>query len=71
MKLLSEVATKKETTQTLAEATRFFNTNVSYSGLAHAVTEERLFAENKERLISNALQVLVSAEVSHIIIPFK
>ncbi|KAL5258298.1 hypothetical protein ACHWQZ_G008960 [Mnemiopsis leidyi] len=64
LKLLAEVGTKKDTTQTLGEATRFFNTNVSYSGLAHAVTEERLFAENKERLISNALGALVTADCS-------
>ena len=63
LKLLAEVGTKKDITQTLGEATRFFNTNVSYSGLAHAVTEERLFAENKERLINNALGALVIAEV--------
>ena len=63
LKLLAEVGTKKDSTQTLTEATRFFNTNVSYSGLAHAVTEERLFAENKERLINNALSSLVASEV--------
>ena len=63
LKLLAEVGTKKDSTHALGEATRFFNTNVSYSGLAHAVTEERLFAENKERLINNALSVLVTSEV--------
>ena len=40
-----------------AEAVSRFNANVSYSGLTHAVTQEHLFAENKEKLIHSALQV--------------
>ena len=41
-----------------AEAVSRFNANVSYSGLTHAVTQEHLFAENKEKLIHSALQVV-------------
>lgn len=39
-----------------------FNANVSYSGLLHAVTQEHLFAENKEKLISSAISSLISKE---------
>ena len=33
---------------------------MSYSGLLHAVTQEHLFAENKEKLISAAINSLIS-----------
>ena len=39
-----------------------FNANVGYSGLNHAVSQEGLFAENKEKLITQALASLVSKE---------
>ncbi|XP_053386463.1 dnaJ homolog subfamily C member 13-like isoform X2 [Mercenaria mercenaria] len=39
-----------------------FNSNVSYSGLLHAVTQDRLFAENKEKLINGALASLLEQE---------
>ncbi len=43
-----------------AQAVSRFNANVSYSGLLHAVTQEHLFAENKEKLISSAISSLIS-----------
>ncbi|XP_058835825.1 dnaJ homolog subfamily C member 13 isoform X1 [Topomyia yanbarensis] len=36
-----------------------FNANIPYSGLNYSVTQESLFSENKERLITGALQQLV------------
>ncbi|XP_055532841.1 dnaJ homolog subfamily C member 13 isoform X1 [Wyeomyia smithii] len=36
-----------------------FNANIPYSGLNYSVTQESLFSENKERLITGALQALV------------
>ncbi|KAL3854398.1 hypothetical protein ACJMK2_013668 [Sinanodonta woodiana] len=39
-----------------------FNSNVSYSGLLHAVTQDKLFAENKEKLINGALMGLLERE---------
>lgn len=37
-----------------------FNANVAYSGLVHAVSQDGIFTENKERLIKDALIVLLS-----------
>jgi len=45
-----------------AQSVSRFNANVSYSGLLHAVTQEHLFAENKEKLISSAISSLISKE---------
>lgn len=45
-----------------ARAVSFFNANVSYSGLLHATTQEHLFAENKEKLISAAISALITKE---------
>ena len=42
-----------------------FNANVSYSGLVHAVTQEHLFAENKEKLIHSALMALINKDIPH------
>ncbi|KAF2354993.1 hypothetical protein FHG87_014250 [Trinorchestia longiramus] len=42
-----------------AEAVERFNANVPYSGLLHSVSADGLFAENKERLITGALGVIV------------
>jgi DnaJ family protein C protein 13 len=39
-----------------------FNANIGYSGLNHAVSQEGLFAENKEKLINQALMSLLSKE---------
>ncbi|GAB6018577.1 DnaJ sub C member 13 [Chamberlinius hualienensis] len=39
-----------------------FNSNLPYSGLLHAVTQDGLFAENKERLIQQALNALLDKE---------
>ncbi|XP_056011194.1 dnaJ homolog subfamily C member 13-like isoform X2 [Ostrea edulis] len=39
-----------------------FNSNISYSGLLHAVTQDGLFAENKEKLINGALLGLLEKE---------
>lgn len=46
----------------LPEAVERFNSNVGYSGLNHAVSQEGLFAENKERLIKGALTALLIRE---------
>ncbi|ESO09053.1 hypothetical protein HELRODRAFT_156562 [Helobdella robusta] len=46
---------------TATEVLSRFNSNVSYSGLLHAVTAETLFAENKERLINGALSSLLES----------
>ncbi|KAL5969309.1 hypothetical protein TSMEX_002951 [Taenia solium] len=45
---------------TFWEVVERFNANVSYSGLVHAVSQEGIFTENKERLIKDALIVLLS-----------
>ena len=39
-----------------------FNANIGYSGLNHAVTQEGLFTENKEKLIHQAVIALLSKE---------
>lgn len=44
------------------EAVQRFNCNISYSGLIHAVTQDGLFAENKEKLINAALSGLLERE---------
>ncbi|XP_062518532.1 LOW QUALITY PROTEIN: dnaJ homolog subfamily C member 13-like [Corticium candelabrum] len=43
-------------------AVALFNHNVPYSGLLHAVTQDGLFAENKEKLINNTLTALLVHE---------
>ena len=45
-----------------AQAVSRFNANVSYSGLLHATTQEHLFAENKEKLISSGISALITKE---------
>ncbi|KAJ8321004.1 hypothetical protein KUTeg_002591 [Tegillarca granosa] len=47
---------------TFEEAVSRFNSNISYSGLLHAVTQDGLFAENKEKLINGALNSLLEKE---------
>ncbi|VDK38091.1 unnamed protein product [Taenia asiatica] len=42
------------------EVVERFNANVAYSGLVHAVSQDGIFTENKERLIKDALIVLLS-----------
>ncbi|XP_069107344.1 LOW QUALITY PROTEIN: dnaJ homolog subfamily C member 13-like [Argopecten irradians] len=49
-------------TMTFDEAVARFNSNISYSGLLHAVTQDGLFAENKEKLINGALGSLLDRE---------
>eukprot|EP00095_Tigriopus_kingsejongensis_P000308 maker-scaffold292_size219010-snap-gene-0.20 protein:Tk00308 transcript:maker-scaffold292_size219010-snap-gene-0.20-mRNA-1 annotation:"dnaj homolog subfamily c member 13 isoform x1" len=49
-----------------ADALSRFNANVSYSGLTHAVTQEHLFAENKEKLIQTALVSILNRDVSEV-----
>uniref|UniRef100_A0A182NJR4 J domain-containing protein n=1 Tax=Anopheles dirus TaxID=7168 RepID=A0A182NJR4_9DIPT len=39
-----------------------FNANVPYSGLNYSVTQDSLFAESKERLITGALQALIGSK---------
>ncbi|XP_016334139.1 dnaJ homolog subfamily C member 13-like, partial [Sinocyclocheilus anshuiensis] len=46
-----------------ADAVFRFNSNISYSGVIHAVTQDGLFSENKEKLISNAILALLSQDV--------
>ncbi|XP_013389487.1 dnaJ homolog subfamily C member 13, partial [Lingula anatina] len=45
-----------------------FNSNISYSGLLHAVTQDGLFAENKEKLINGTLSALLDKEGDQAII---
>ncbi|XP_029442930.1 LOW QUALITY PROTEIN: dnaJ homolog subfamily C member 13 [Rhinatrema bivittatum] len=45
-----------------ADAVFRFNANISYSGVLHAVTQDGLFSENKEKLINNAITSLLSQE---------
>ncbi|XP_073686489.1 dnaJ homolog subfamily C member 13 isoform X1 [Garra rufa] len=45
-----------------ADAVFRFNANISYSGVLHAVTQDGLFSENKEKLISNAILALLSQD---------
>ncbi|KPJ10468.1 DnaJ-like subfamily C member 13 [Papilio machaon] len=47
-----------------AEVIERFNANVGYSGLIYSVSQDRLFAENKEKLITGALTALVSGASS-------
>ena len=42
------------------DSIRRFNANVSATGLAFAVTQERIFADNKEKMIQAAIQSLLS-----------
>ncbi|KAJ3648782.1 hypothetical protein Zmor_020558 [Zophobas morio] len=44
------------------ECVRRFNANVPYSGLLYSVTQDGIFSENKEKLITGALQALVQKE---------
>lgn len=46
----------------VAEAISRFNSNISYSGLLHAVTADTLFAENKEKMINLTLASLLDRE---------
>ncbi|XP_069681979.1 dnaJ homolog subfamily C member 13 isoform X2 [Periplaneta americana] len=48
--------------RSFAEIVERFNANIPYSGLLHSVTQDGLFAENKEKLITGALQSLVQKE---------
>ncbi|GBP27281.1 DnaJ homolog subfamily C member 13 [Eumeta japonica] len=47
-----------------AEIIERFNANIGYSGLIYSVSQDRLFAENKEKLISGALAALVGGAAS-------
>ncbi|TPP40896.1 DnaJ protein, partial [Fasciola gigantica] len=42
------------------EVLQRFNANVSYSGLIHSVTQDGVFAENKEKLIKEALSAILT-----------
>ncbi|XP_019866686.2 dnaJ homolog subfamily C member 13 [Aethina tumida] len=48
--------------KSFAECVRRFNANVPYSGLLYSVNQDKLFSENKEKLIVAALQSLVQKE---------
>ena len=48
------------------EAVSKFNSNISYSGLNYAVTQEGLFVENKEKLINSALMSLITKEGTYV-----
>ncbi|VDP07696.1 unnamed protein product [Soboliphyme baturini] len=45
----------------VVEAVKRFNWNVNYSGLIHSVSQEGLFAENKEKLIVNCLMIILDS----------
>lgn len=51
------------------EAVARFNANISYSGLLHAVTQDTLFAENKEKLIVQGLTSLLANDYDVLTIP--
>ncbi|CAL8068163.1 unnamed protein product [Calicophoron daubneyi] len=42
------------------EVLQRFNANVAYSGLLHSVTQDGVFAENKEKLIKDALSAILT-----------
>ncbi|XP_044264022.1 dnaJ homolog subfamily C member 13 [Tribolium madens] len=48
--------------RTFFECVRRFNANVPYSGLLYSITQDGIFSENKEKLITGALQSLVQKE---------
>ncbi|CAG2119577.1 unnamed protein product, partial [Medioppia subpectinata] len=50
---------------TFNEAIIRFNANCSYSGLTHSVTQDGLFAENKEKMIFNALAAFADRDGEH------
>ncbi|KAB0803499.1 hypothetical protein PPYR_00469 [Photinus pyralis] len=45
-----------------SECVHRFNANVPYSGLLYSVTQDGIFSENKDKLITGALQALVQKE---------
>ncbi|KAG6454842.1 hypothetical protein O3G_MSEX008886 [Manduca sexta] len=54
-----------------AEVIERFNANVGYSGLIYSVSQDRLFAENKEKLITGALNALVNSAASAATLPLR
>ncbi|CAH8645327.1 unnamed protein product [Schistosoma haematobium] len=44
------------------EVVQRFNANIAYSGLLHAVTQDGVFAENKEKLIKDALVCILTQD---------
>ena len=46
-----------------------FNVNIGYSGLNHAVSQEGLFTENKEKLINQAISTLLAKEGNQASVP--
>ncbi|XP_072378328.1 dnaJ homolog subfamily C member 13 [Diabrotica undecimpunctata] len=58
LKLLMNPPPSKPFSQCL----RRFNSNIPYSGLLYSITQEGIFSENKEKLITGVLQSLVSKE---------
>ncbi len=53
------------------EIVKRFNANVPYSGLINAVTSEGLFAENKEKLIHQALHTLLENDSTNTVIDLE
>ncbi|KAJ8925386.1 hypothetical protein NQ315_009217 [Exocentrus adspersus] len=49
-------------TKPFSQCVRRFNANTPYSGLLYSITQEGIFSENKEKLITGVLQSLVSKE---------
>ncbi|XP_023012432.2 receptor mediated endocytosis 8 isoform X1 [Leptinotarsa decemlineata] len=45
-----------------SQCVRRFNANIPYSGLLYSISQEGIFSENKEKLITSVLQYLVSKE---------
>lgn len=67
LKLLDKISPK----MSFAEAIDRFNANTPYSGLLHSVTQDGLFAENKDKLIQSALNALLhkDSDASNIPLP--
>ncbi|XP_054167917.1 dnaJ homolog subfamily C member 13-like [Oppia nitens] len=51
---------------TFNDAIRRFNANCAYSGLEHSVTQDGLFAENKEKMIFSSLASFADRDGDHI-----
>ncbi|KAJ8971338.1 hypothetical protein NQ314_000751 [Rhamnusium bicolor] len=56
-------------TKPFSHCVRRFNANIPYSGLSYSITQEGIFSENKEKLITGVLQSLVSKEGDQKTIP--
>ena len=55
----------------LSEAVERFNSNMAYSCLNHAITQEGLFTKNKDKLINGALTAMLLKVGNKATIPFE